>query len=102
MPKHRTGYSKSERFVEISIFKTKAYPSEREALDNNIITSSVENQSTAESTCDTSVSASARKINLDNKEMPELNESETNGYRFMNLDILGTIFKLLTPCKECH
>ncbi|CAB3981953.1 Hypothetical predicted protein [Paramuricea clavata] len=45
--------------------------------DNNIIdTSSVEDQSTAESTCETSVSASARKINLGNKEMPELNKSE--------------------------
>ena len=62
----------------------------REVLDNNIITSSVENQSTAESTCETSVSASARKINLGNKEMPELNKSEVSGYRFINLEILGT------------
>jgi hypothetical protein len=46
----------------------------REVLDNNIITSNVEKQSTAESTCETSVSA--RKINLGNKEMPELNKSE--------------------------
>jgi hypothetical protein len=88
-----------------SVFKPKAYPNEREILildNNNIInTSSVEDQSTAESTCETSVSASARKINLGNKEMPELNKSEVNGYRFINLEILGTIFKLL-PCKECH
>jgi hypothetical protein len=47
------------------------------------------------------VSESARKINLGNKEMPELNKSEVSGYRFINLEILGTIFKLL-PCKECH
>ena len=73
----------------------------REVLDNNIITSNVEKQSTAESTCETSVSASARKINLGNKEMPELKKSEVSGYRFINLEILGTIFKLL-PCKECH
>ena len=73
-----------------SVFKTKAYPNEREVLDNNIInyTSSVEDQSTAKSTCETSVSASARKINLGNKEMPELNKSEVSGYRFINLEIL--------------
>jgi hypothetical protein len=72
-----------------SVFKTKAYLNEREVLDNNIInTSSVEDQSTAKSTCETSVSASARKINLGNKEMPELNKSEVNGYRFINLKIL--------------
>ena len=38
MPKHRTGYSKSERFVEVSIqnksVRTRNY--EREVLDNNI------------------------------------------------------------------
>ena len=33
--------------------------------------------------------------------MPELNKSEVSGYRFINLEVLGTIFKLL-PCKECH
>jgi hypothetical protein len=87
-----------------SVFKTKAYPNEARGPrqdDNNIITSNVENQSTAESNCETSVSASARKINLGNREMPELNKSEVSGYRFVNLEILGTIFKLL-PCKECH
>jgi hypothetical protein len=75
MPKHRTGYSKSERFVEISI-QNKSVPeimSERSSTTTSIIRSNVKNQSTDESTCETSVSASAQKITLgNNNEMSEL------------------------------
>jgi hypothetical protein len=91
MPKHRSSFSKKGKFCGNQYSKQKRT---RMSESASTTTSSVENPSTAESTSDTSVSASARKINLGNKEMPDLNKNEVSGYRFINLEILGTIFKL--------
>ena len=87
MPKHHSSFSKKRKFCGNQYSKQKRTRMS-ESASTTITTSSVENPSTAESTCDTSVSASARKINLGNKEMPDLNKNEVSGYRFINLEIL--------------
>ena len=96
MPKHRSGYSKKRKFYG------NQYSKPRMRISKTSSTADTESQSTAdtESTSDTTVPASTRKINLGNKDAADLNKNEVQGYRFINLEILGSIFKLL-PCKEC-
>ena len=85
MPKHRSSFSKKRKFCGNQYSKQK-----RTRMSESASTaSSVENPSTAESTCDTSVSASAGKINLGNKEMPDLNKNVVSGYRFIVRLVVG-------------
>ena len=101
MSKQRSGYSKKRKFsanqfsVSSKCLKT-SKTSTANTSDENVSKSRSEDQAT--NTC---MSASARKIGLVNKaSASSTNECQLNGYRIIDVDILGNIFKSM-PCKEC-
>ena len=100
MGKQRTGYSKKRRFkgnqLSVSSKCSKTSETSTASTSNENVKSQSEDQ--AANTC---TSASARKIgSVEKSTVPSGNECQMNGYRIIDVDILGNVFKSM-PCKEC-
>ena len=101
MDKQRSGYSK-KRKVSGNQFTTTSKCLKTSETSTAITTgedvSKPQSEDQAANTC---LSALARKIGVvDKASAPSMNKCQLNGYRIIDVDILGNIFKSM-PCKEC-